>query len=63
MKVTVKDNKMTISDITLLPEKEAELSSTGKSKVLFTSKGFKFDDDNMGTSVTVIKPLKLKAVV
>ena len=52
MTLTKQGNKLTI-EIELVPESQAPLSSTGKSKIAYTSKGFKFEQ-GLGVSLNII---------
>jgi len=60
VEVKIANGKLTVSGVNLLSLKDAPVSSTGKSKVLYSSKGFKFTDENIGVSLNVIQPLKEK---
>lgn len=52
MKITHTGNKLAL-DIDLTPEATAQLSKSGKSKIAFTSGGFKYEG-NLGISINVI---------
>lgn len=52
MTLTKTGNKLTI-ELDLIPEAQAPLSSTGKSKIAYTSKGFKFEQ-GLGVSLNII---------
>lgn len=52
MILTKQGNKLII-EVDLTPEAQAPLSSTGKSKIAFTSKGFKFEQ-GVGVSLNII---------
>lgn len=52
METKLSGNKLTVT-VELTPEKDAPRSSTGKSKVLYTSKGF-VEVEGVRVSLTVI---------
>ena len=52
MKTELKGNKLTL-DIDLTPQDLAQLSKSGKSKIAFTTGGFKYEG-NLGISINVI---------
>ena len=52
MKIEQKGNKLVL-DIDLTPEVTAQLSKSGKSKIAFTTGGFKYEG-NLGISINVI---------
>lgn len=56
MKLKHEDNKLTL-DIDLIPEASAQYSKSGKSKIAFTTGGFKYEG-NLGISVNIIYSTK-----
>ena len=57
MDIKKQGNKVVLS-FDVLSEADAPLSKTEKSRVLFSTKGYTFDKDNIGISLNVIKPVK-----
>ena len=52
MRITHTNNKLVL-DIDLTPEASAQLSKSGKSKIAFTTGGFKYEN-NLGISINII---------
>lgn len=52
MTITKQGNKAVI-ELDLTPEGQAPLSTTGKSKIAYTSRGFKFEQ-GLGVSINII---------